>query len=68
MNVALGVASPEDNVITSLDELGADDEVIVISGTANSGRRNMPEWETASEECKGYFIHAAKDGHGIPEL
>ena len=33
MNVALGVVSPEDNVITSLDELGADDEVIVISGT-----------------------------------
>ena len=68
MNVALGVVSPEDNVITSLDELGADDEVIVISGTTNSGRRNMPEWETASEECKGYFIHAAKDRHGIPEL
>ena len=33
MNVALGVVSPEDAVITSLDEIGADDQVIVISGT-----------------------------------
>lgn len=33
MNVALGVVSPEDAVITSLDAVGADDEVIVISGT-----------------------------------
>lgn len=33
MNVALGVVSPEDAVITSLDEIGGNDEVIVISGT-----------------------------------
>ena len=33
MNVALGVVSPEDAVITSLDQIGADDQVIVISGT-----------------------------------
>lgn len=33
MNVALGVVSPEDAVITSLDEIGDSDEVIVISGT-----------------------------------
>lgn len=33
MNVALGVVSPSDAVITSLDSLGADDQVIVISGT-----------------------------------
>lgn len=33
MNVALGVVSPDSAVITSLDEIGADDEVIVISGT-----------------------------------
>ncbi|MDE7185159.1 MAG: transporter substrate-binding domain-containing protein [Lachnospiraceae bacterium] len=33
MNVALGVVSPDDAVINSLDEIGADDEVIVISGT-----------------------------------
>lgn len=33
MNVALGVVSPEDAVINSLDEIGAEDEVIVISGT-----------------------------------
>ncbi len=33
MNVALGVVSPDNAVITSLDDIGADDEVIVISGT-----------------------------------
>ena len=33
MNVALGVVSPNDAVITSLDQIGADDEVIVITGT-----------------------------------
>ena len=33
MNVALGVVSPDNAVITSLDGIGADDEVIVISGT-----------------------------------
>lgn len=33
MNVALGVVSHEDRVITSLDQIGADDQVIVISGT-----------------------------------
>ena len=33
MNVALGVVSHEDNVIQSLDQIGADDQVIVISGT-----------------------------------
>lgn len=33
MNVALGVVSHEDNVIQSLDQLGEDDQVIVISGT-----------------------------------
>ncbi len=33
MNVALGVVSPSDAVIESLDDLGEDDEIIVISGT-----------------------------------
>lgn len=33
MNVALGIVSPEDAVITSLDDIGDNDEVIVISGT-----------------------------------
>ncbi|MCQ2431091.1 MAG: transporter substrate-binding domain-containing protein [Clostridia bacterium] len=33
MNVALGVVSPDSRVITSLDEIGPDDQVIVISGT-----------------------------------
>ena len=33
MNVALGVVSPSDAVIENLDNVGADDEIIVISGT-----------------------------------
>lgn len=33
MNVALGVVSPDDAVVESLDDLGEDDQVIVISGT-----------------------------------
>ena len=33
MNVALGVVSPEDNEITSLDDWNSDDQIIVISGT-----------------------------------
>lgn len=33
MIVYLGVVSPSDNVITSLDEIGSDDSIIVISGT-----------------------------------
>ena len=33
MNVALGVVSHDDNVITDLSDIGADDQVIVISGT-----------------------------------
>lgn len=33
MNVALGVVSPDSNVITSLDSWDADDQMIVISGT-----------------------------------
>ena len=33
MNVALGVVSHNDRVIKSLDELGANDQVIVITGT-----------------------------------
>ncbi len=33
MNVALGIVSPDDAVITDLKQIGPDDEVIVISGT-----------------------------------
>jgi len=33
MNVALGIVSPDDRVIRDLSELGAEDRVIVISGT-----------------------------------
>ena len=45
MNVALGVVSPDSRVITDLSELGADDQVIVISGTTAEDYliKNNPE-------------------------
>lgn len=45
MNVALGVASPRDAAITSLDQIGPEDEVIVISGTTAETylEKNNPE-------------------------
>ena len=45
MNVALGIVSPDSNVITDLSQLGSDDEVIVISGTTAETylEKNNPE-------------------------
>jgi polar amino acid transport system substrate-binding protein len=45
MNVALGVVSPEDAVIESLDEIDEDQQVIVISGTTAETylEKNNPE-------------------------
>lgn len=45
MNVALGVVSPDDAVITSLDQIGDTDEIIVISGTTAETylEKNYPE-------------------------
>ena len=45
MNVALGVVSPDSRVIKDLSELGADDQVIVISGTTAEDYlvKNNPE-------------------------
>ncbi|MBR2660738.1 MAG: transporter substrate-binding domain-containing protein [Clostridiales bacterium] len=45
MNVALGVVSPDSRVITDLNELTADDQVIVISGTTAEDYlvKNNPE-------------------------
>ena len=47
MNVALGVVSKDDNVITSLDNWNADDSIIVISGTTAETYliANYPEGE-----------------------
>ena len=45
MNVALGVVSHNDRVITDLSQVGADDQVIVISGTTAETylTKNNPE-------------------------
>ena len=42
MNVALGVVSPDSNVITSLDSWNADDQMIVISGTTAETYPDIP--------------------------
>ena len=45
MNVALGVVSPDSRVITDLSQIGAEDQVIVISGTTAEDYliKNNPE-------------------------
>ena len=50
MNVALGVVSHEDRVITSLDQIGADDQVIVISGTTAETYLEQNEPDIKSSE------------------
>ena len=47
MNVALGVISPDSNVITSLDNWNADDQMIVISGTTAIPLQKYDSYATA---------------------
>lgn len=67
MNVALGVVSPEDNVITSLDELGADDEVIVISGTTAETylEKNYPNIKLQKYDAYTEAKTAFENGNGV---
>ena len=67
MNVALGVVSPEDNVITSLDELGADDEVIVISGTTAETylEKNYPNIKLQKYDAYAEAKTAFENGNGV---
>jgi polar amino acid transport system substrate-binding protein len=67
MNVALGVVSPEDAVVTSLDDLGADDEIIVISGTTAETylEKNYPDIKLQKYDAYAEAKTAFENGNGV---
>ena len=67
MNVALGVVSPEDKPITSLDDIGKDDEVIVISGTTAETylEKNNPEKKLQKYDAYAAAKTAFENGNGV---
>ena len=67
MNVALGVVSPDSNVITSLNKLGADDAVIVISGTTAETylEKNHPEIKLQKYDTYANAKNALENGNGV---
>ena len=67
MNVALGVVSPDDAVITSLDEIGDGDEVIVISGTTAETylEKNNPEITLQKYDAYAEAKTALENGNGV---
>ncbi len=66
MNVALGVVSPDSRVITSLDQIGADDQVIVISGTTAETylAANNPEIKLQKYDTYANAKNAIENGNG----
>ena len=62
MNVALGVVSHNDNVITDLAQIGPDDEVIVITGTT---AENNPEIKLQKYETYANAKTAFENGTGV---
>lgn len=67
MNVALGVVSPDSNVITDLSEIGADDEVIVISGTTAETylTENNPEIKLQKYDTYANAKNALENGNAV---
>ena len=67
MNVALGVVSHEDNVIESLDEIGADDQVIVISGTTAETylEKNYPDIKLQKFDTYATAKTSFENGTGV---
>ena len=67
MNVALGVVSHNDNVIKSLDQIGADDEVIVITGTTAETylTQNNPEIKLKKFETYANAKTAFENKEGV---
>ncbi len=67
MNVALGVVSPDSRVIKSLDEIGADDQVIVISGTTAETylEKNNPEIKMQKYDAYAEAKTAFENGNGV---
>lgn len=66
MNVQLGVVSPDTNVIYSLDDIGADDEVIVISGTTAETylTENYPDIKLQKYDAYAQAKTALENGNG----
>lgn len=67
MNVALGVVSPEGNVIENLDQIGADDQVIVISGTTAETylEKNYPEIKLQKFDTYATAKTSFENGTGV---
>lgn len=67
MNVALGVVSHDDNVITDLSQIGADDEVIVITGTTAETylTENNPEIKLQKYDTYASAKTAFENGTGV---
>lgn len=67
MNVALGVVSPENAAITDLSQIGADDEVIVISGTTAETylEQNNPEIRLQKYDAYAEAKTALENGNGV---
>ena len=67
MNVALGVVSPVSAVITSLDDIGAEDEVIVISGTTAETwlEKNYPDIKLQKYDAYAEAKTAFENGNGV---
>ena len=67
MNVALGVISPESNVITSLDNWNAGDQMIVISGTTAETylTKNYPDIPLQKYDSYATAKNAMENGNGV---
>lgn len=67
MNVALGVVSHEDNVIEDLDQISADDQIIVISGTTAETylEKNYPDIKLQKFDTYASAKTAFENGTGV---
>ncbi len=67
MNVALGVVSPNSNVIKSLDNWNADDQIIVISGTTAETylTENYPDIPLQKYDSYATAKNALENGNGV---
>lgn len=67
MNVSLGVISPDSAVVESLDDLTADDPVIVISGTTAETylTENYPDLTLQKYDSYAAAKTALENGNGV---
>ena len=67
MNVALGVVSPDSNVITRLDNWNSEDQIIVISGTTAETYliENYPDIALQKYDSYATAKNALENGNGV---